>query len=231
MAKIIWDAIGEHLYETGTDHGVLYPTFAGSATGQGYTGGVAWNGLTGFTDKPSGAEATKIFADNIKYLTLRSAEDYGATVTAFTYPPEFGECNGEKLGTTGVHVKQQARKAFGFVCRTLVGNDVDGDDYGEKLHLIYGATASPSEKSYKTVNDSPEAIEFSWDFDTVPVEVGDGFRPTACLEIDTTELTGGKENQKYKDLCDVLFGTDGSGNTEGTAPRLPMPAEVISMMT
>lgn len=229
MSKLVWDKTGTRFYETGTDHGVLYPTYAGDGTGQGYTGGVEWNGLTGFTESPEGAESNPIYADNIKYLNLRSAEDYKATVTAYTYPKEFAECNGERI-VNGVRLRQQPRKAFGFCCRTLIGNDDKGEELGYALHLVYGATASPSEKAYSTVNDSPEAIEFSWDFDTIPVAVGDDYKPTASIEIRTTDFEDGKNNAKLKALEDILFGTDGTGGTEGTEPRLPLPEEVIALM-
>lgn len=220
--KLKWDQTGERFYETGTDHGVLYPQAADGS----YPKGVAWNGLTGFTESPEGAEANAIYADNIKYLNLRGAEDYGATVTAYTYPEEFEECNGRKKGADGVYFGQQPRKAFGFSCRTLVGNDVDGDQHGYKLHLVYGCTAAPSEMAYQTVNDSPEAIEFSWDIDTVPCgEVPDGFKPTAAITIDTTKLENGTENTKLLALLDKLYGTDQAD------PYLPLPTEVVSTMT
>lgn len=223
-----WDQTGERLYETGTDHGVLYLQNASGA----YPKGVAWNGLTGFTESPEGAEANAIYADNIKYLNLRGAEDYGATITAYTYPEDFEECNGRKKGADGVYFGQQPRKAFGFCCRTLVGNDVDGDQFGYKLHLVYGCTAAPSEMAYQTVNDSPEAIEFSWDIDTVPCgEVPEGFKPTAAITIDTTKLEDGMENTKLKTLLSKLYGTAAEGNTEAVDAYLPLPTEVVTMMT
>lgn len=223
-----WDQTGERLYETGTDHGVLYLQNASGA----YPKGVAWNGLTGFTESPDGAEANAIYADNIKYLNLRGAEDYGATITAYTYPEDFEECNGRKKGADGVYFGQQPRKAFGFCCRTLVGNDVDGDQFGYKLHLVYGCTAAPSEMAYQTVNDSPEAIEFSWDIDTVPCgEVPEGFKPTAAITIDTTKLEDGMENTKLKTLLSKLYGTAAEGNTEAVDAYLPLPTEVVATMT
>lgn len=221
-APLTWDDTGKRFYETGTDHGVLYP----QASDGTYPAGVAWNGLTGFTESPEGAEANAIYADNIKYLNLRGAEDYGATITAYTYPEEFEECNGRKKGPDGVYLGQQPRKAFGFCCRTLVGNDVDGDQHGYKLHLVYGCTASPSEMAYQTVNDNPEAIEFSWDIDTVPCgTVPSGFKPTAAITIDTTKLENGVENTKLGTLLEKLYGTDNA------AAYLPLPTEVITTMT
>lgn len=223
--KLKWDQTGDRFYETGTDHAVLYLQNSAGA----YPLGVAWNGLTGFTESPEGAEATAIYADNIKYLNLRGAEDYGATITAYTYPEEFEECNGRKKGPDGVYFGQQPRKAFGFCCRTLVGNDTDGDQHGYKLHLVYGCTASPSEMSYQTVNDSPEAIEFSWEIKTIPCgEVPEGFKPTAAITIDTTKLENGMENAKLALLLDKLYGTDGDN---GTDPYLPLPTEVVTTMT
>lgn len=223
--KLTWDGTGKRLYETGTDHGVLYLQNSDGSYGEG----VAWNGLTGFTESPEGADANPIYADNIKYLNLRGAEDYGATITAYTYPEEFEECNGRKKSADGVYFGQQPRKAFGFSCRTLVGNDVDGDQHGYKLHLVYGCTAAPSEMAYQTVNDSPEAIEFSWEIDTVPCgEVPEGFKPTAAITIDTTKLENGVENTKLLALLDKLYGTNGDN---GTPSYLPLPTEVVTTMT
>ena len=218
---IHWDQDGERLYETGTDRGVLYPE-AGSGEGHAHDGAVAWNGLTGFTESPEGAEANAIYADNIKYLNLRSAEDYGATITAYTYPEEFEECNGRKTGADGVYLGQQPRTTFGFSCRTLIGNDTDGEQHGYKLHLVYGASVSPSEMAYQTVNDSPEAIEFSWDVDTIPnANVPTGMKPCASLTIDSTKA----DATKLAALEAVLYG---SGSTAG---YLPTPAAVCTMMT
>lgn len=227
--KLKWDETGEKLYETGVDHGVLYLQKADGS----YDEGVEWNGLTGFTESPEGAEANAIYADNIKYLNLRGAEDYGCTITAYTYPEEFEECNGRKAptGASGVYLGQQPRKAFGFSCRTLVGNDIDNDQHGYKLHLVYGCTAAPSEMAYQTVNDSPEAIEFSWEIDTVPVGgagIPEGFKPTAAVTIDTTKLENGMNNTKLQTLLETLYGTGGTG---GTAGHLPLPAEVVTIMT
>lgn len=197
MAKIVWDETGKRFFETGVDHGVLYPI---QANGQ-YNKGVAWNGLTGVTESPSGAEATDLYADNIKYLSMRSAETFGATVEAYTYPDEFAECDGSANLVEGVVIGQQSRKIFGLSYRTQVGNDVDGQDHGYKLHLIYGATASPSEKAYATINDSPEAITFSWELATTPVNVT-GFKPTASVTIDSTKA----DPACLKKLEDILYG-------------------------
>lgn len=219
MAKLVWDQTGERLYETGVDHGVLYPI---NSEGK-YTPGVAWNGLTGVTESPSGAEATDLYADNIKYLSMRSAETYGCTIEAYTYPEEFEQCDGSATLATGVTIGQQARKVFGFCYRTLIGNDVDGQEHGYKLHLVYGATASPSERAYATVNDSPEAITFSWEVTTTPVNVAD-LKPTACITIDSTKA----DPDCLAALEAVLYGTDEP--TTGT-PRLPLPDEVKTLMT
>lgn len=214
MSKLVWDQVGERLYETGTKKGVLYP-FESNA----YAKGVAWNGLTAVTESPSGAEATAIYADDIKYLNLRSAEEFGATIEAYTYPDEFAECDGSAYIAPGIKIGQQKRKMFGFSYTTTVGNDTEGDDHGYKIHLVYGATASPSEKSYQTINDSPEAITFSWEVATTPVEVK-GFKPTATLEIDSTKV----DADKLEALEDILYGT------ENAEPRLPLPDEVVTLV-
>ena len=211
--KLVWDETGKRTYETGVSKGVLYPQAAGA-----YPKGVAWNGLTAVTESPSGAEATPLYADNIKYLNLMSAEEFGATVEAYTYPDEFGVCNGEASLVEGVSIGQQTRSAFGMAYQTKVGNDVDADA-GYKIHLIYGALAAPSEKAYATVNDSPEAITFSWELTTTPVEV-DGFKPTATLVIDSTKV----EASKLAALEKVLYG---DADTEA---RLPLPNEVLSII-
>lgn len=213
--KLSWDQIGERTYETGVDKGVLYPIQAGNV----YSKGFAWNGLTGVTESPSGAEATPLYADNIKYLNLLSAEDFGATVEAYTYPDEFGECNGESNIATGISVGQQARKMFGMSYRTKLGNDAN-PEAGYKIHLIYGAQAAPSEKAYATVNDSPEAITFSWELSTTPVEVP-GMKPTASLVIDSTKV----DADKLAQLEDILYGTASAD------ARLPLPSEVIAIVT
>ena len=218
MARLTWDQTGERLYETGVDRGVLYINGTGT-----YDKGVAWNGLTGVTESPSGAEATDLYADNIKYLSMRSAETFGATIEAYTYPDEFAECDGSASLATGVTIGQQSRKTFGLCYRTQIGNDVDLNDHGYKLHLIYGCSASPSEKAYATINDSPEAITFSWELTTTPVNVT-GFKPTACIIIDSTKA----DPECLTALEDILYGTDTGGST---SPRLPLPDEVKTIMT
>lgn len=221
--RLVWDETGKRLYETGTDHGVLYP-YANGKPGDG----VAWYGLTGVTESPSGAEATALYADNIKYLSLRSVEEFGGTIEAYTYPDEWGECDGSAEAATGVRFGQQTRKVFGLCYRTKIGNDEDFDDHGYKLHLVYGATASPSEKAYQTINDSPEAITFSWEFETNPVAV-DGYKPVAHIEIDSTKAN----KEKLTALEEILYGKDpvtGNQSSAGVAPRLPLPAEVITLM-
>ena len=215
MAALTWDASGEHYYETGVDHGVLYIPIGGV-----YSTGVAWNGLTAVTESPSGAEATAQYADNIKYLNLVSAEEFGATIEAYTYPDEFAECNGEAELAQGVNVGQQARSTFGLSYRTKVGNDTDGQDHAYKLHLVYGATAAPSEKAYSSVNDSPEAIAFSWEISTVPVSVA-GMSPTASITIDSRTA----DQTRLEALEKILYGA------EEAEPRLPLPDEVKTLMT
>lgn len=216
-----WDKTGEHVYETGVDRGVLYVMDANGA----YPQGVAWNGLTSISESPSGAEANAIYADNIKYLNLFSAEEFGATIEAYTYPDEFALCDGSAALLTGVMIGQQPRKTFGLCYRTVVGNDVAGESYGYKIHIIYGAMASPSEKAYQTINDSPEAITFSWELNTTPVNVT-GHKPTATLVIDSTKTTEGKMTA----IEQVLYGTPASGNTEAVAARLPLPDEIATIM-
>ena len=213
---LVWDATGERMYETGVKKGVLYVQ---SASGT-YPKGVAWNGLTAVTENPSGAEANAIYADDMKYLNLYSAEEFGATVEAYTYPDEFAECDGSAELVPGVVIGQQKRKAFGLCYRTVLGNDVLNDEYGYKLHIIYGATASPSEKAYNTVSDSPEAITFSWAVTTTPVNVA-GMKPTASLVIDSTKV----DKSKLAALETILYGN------ETTEPRLPLPDEIKTLMT
>lgn len=216
MPKLVWDKTGERYYETGVKQGVLYPI-----DNQGtYPKGVAWNGLTNVTESPSGAEATALYADDIKYLNLISTEEFGGTVEAYTYPDEFAECDGSASLAAGVYIGQQPRKTFGLCYRTTVGNDVDNNNYGYKLHLVYGALASPSEKAYATINDSPEAITFSWEFSTTPVNVT-GFKPTASITIDSTKV----DPQKLAALEAILYGGD-----EAEA-RLPLPDEVAQIIT
>ena len=216
MSKLVWDKTGERLYETGVKQGVLYPQ-AASGT---YPKGVAWNGLTNITESPSGAEATALYADDIKYLNLVSAEELGGTIEAYTYPDEFAECDGSAALTEGVFIGQQDRKTFGLCYRTTLGNDVDSNGHGYKLHLIYGALAAPSEKAYATINDSPEAITFSWEFKTTPVNVT-GHKPTASLTLDSTKVS----ETKMAALEKVLYG---DGETEA---RLPLPDEVVQILT
>lgn len=215
MSKLVWDADGERLFETGVRNGVLYLK---NSSGAYYTG-VAWNGLTGVTESPSGAEATALYADDIKYLNLISAEEFGGTIEAYMYPDEFMQCDGSAAIVTGVVAGQQVRKPFGLVYKTEIGNDVDGNEHGYKLHLVYGCLASPSERSYSTINDSPEAITFSWEFKTTPVNVT-GLKPTALLTIDSTKVDAAKLAQ----LEDVLFGT------AATDPRMPLPDEVATII-
>lgn len=216
MAALTWDETGKRLYETGVRKGVLYVQDNNGT----YPKGVAWNGLTAVTESPSGAESNPLYADDIKYLDLRSAEEFGATIEAYTYPDEFAECDGTAELAEGVMIGQQARKSFGLSYRTVLGNDIVNDAYGYKLHLIYGATASPSEKGYQTVNDSPEAISFSWELTTTPVNVT-GMKPTAIITIDSTKA----DPTKLKALEAILYG---SGETEA---RLPLPDEVKTLMT
>lgn len=215
MAKLVWDQVGQKTYETGVNEGVLYPM---DSDGK-YSKGVAWNGLVNVTEKPSGAEASPIYADNIKYLNLVAAEEFGASIQAYTYPNEFAECDGSKELAPGVYAGQQSRKTFGLSYKTIIGNDTDGEQYGYKIHLIYGALASPSEKAYATINNSPNAITFSWDVKTTPVPV-EGCKPTASLTIDSTKV----EAEKLKVLLDVLQGTNDKD------PRLPLPDEIIEIL-
>ena len=215
MAKIKWDETGEKIYETGVKYGVLYLP---NETGQ-YVKGVAWNGLTAVTESPSGAESTPLYADDIKYVELFSAEEFGATIEAYTYPAEFEACDGSASLGEGVTIGQQDRKAFGICYRTVVGNDVKGNEHGYKLHLVYGAKAKPSEKAYATVNDSPEAVTFSWEVTTTPVNVA-GFKPTASVTIDSTKI----QPDKLKAIEDKLYGT------ETQEPTLLMPDEIKQML-
>lgn len=215
MSKLVWDQDGQRLYETGVSQGVLYL----KTTEGKYENGVAWNGLTAVTESPSGAEPSPLYANDIKYLNLMSTEEYGATIEAYTYPDEFAECDGSASIATGVYIGQQARKTFGMCYKTVVGNDTENNAYGYKLHLIYGALAAPSEKAYSTINDSPEAVTFSWEVTTTPVAVT-GHKPTACVTIDSTKCV----EEKLAALEAILFGS------EDSEPRLPLPDEIATLM-
>lgn len=221
MSKIEWDKTGEKLYETGVKNGVLYlPDESGA-----YINGVAWNGLTSVKESPSGAEATPLYADDIKYLELTSAEEFGGTLECYTYPDEFAECDGSAEVAPGVIIGQQNRKTFGLCYRTTLGNDIKSNEYGYKLHLIYGAKASPSEKAYSTINDSPEAITFSYEISTTPVNVT-GYKPTASLIVDSTKVSA----EKMAALEAILYGKDGVESSPNNNPRLPLPDEVITLL-
>lgn len=215
MSKLVWDATGERLYETGISNGVIYPQAAGGT----YPKGAAWNGLTAVTESPSGAEPTPLYADNIKYLTLMSAEEFGFTIEAYMYPDEFAACNGEGELVPGVKIGQQKRNQFGLCYKSIIGNDTEGETYGYKLHLVYGALAAPSEVSRTTVNDSPEAATMSWECSTTPVTVAN-FKPTSHIVIDSTEA----DAVKLQALLDVLYGS------ESEEARLPLPDEVTTLM-
>ena len=222
MSKIKWDETGKRFFETGVDHAVLYPIDANST----YSSGVAWNGIIGINETPSGAEANPLYADNIKYLNLVAAEDFGLTIEAYTYPDEWAACDGSAEISTGVVVGQQNRKTFGLCYRTKLGNDVDGQDHGYKLHLVYGCLAAPSERNHQTVNETPDALTFSWTVTTTPVDVP-GFKPTACLTLDSTKV----DATKLANLEDILFGKDPTtvGGNDGVDARLPLPNEIITM--
>lgn len=224
MSKLVWDKTGERFYETGVSQGVLYP----QATGGTYPKGVAWNGLTAVTESPSGAEATALYADDIKYLNLLSTEEFGATVEAYTYPKEFEACDGSASLAEGVTIGQQKRQSFGMCYRTVLGNDTENNEHGYKLHIIYGAQAAPSEKAYATINDSPEAITFSWELTTTPVSVT-GYKPTASLTIDSTKVDAGQ----LAKLEEILYGKDPTGpeKQDGVEPRLPLPDEIAEIFS
>lgn len=250
MAKLVWDKIGERIFEMGDRDVALYPynnvettiTVGNKTYKSHYTPGVAWNGITAMTESPSGAEATDLWADDIKYATMRSAEQFGGTIEAYTYPDAWMECDGSAEVATGVILGQQRRKAFGLAYITTVGNDTEQNDYGEKIHLIYGATASPSERSYATINDSPDAITFSWEYETTPVDVGtiDGveYKKVSCITIDERKVVytgnGGTEDATKRALWnsfkDIIFGKDPTteGGNDGIDPMLLMPADVIA---
>ena len=215
MSRLIWDNTGERFYETGTDHGVLFKKNSDGT----YAKGVNWNGLSGVSDSPSGAEASPVWADNIKYINLMSNEEFGATITAYQSPAEFDECDGTVSPIAGMRVRQQSRKEFGFSWRTKIGNDTDGSDHGYVIHVAYNCIASPSEKSYQTINDSPEAMELSWELSTTPVDIP-GMKPSAKIEFDSTLLTAAQ----MKIVEDTLWGTENSD------PRLPSPSEWIALL-
>lgn len=224
MSKLVWDQIGEHFFETGVDHGVLYKLDAQGA----YTNAFPWNGLTAVNENPTGAEGNAQYADNIKYLNLISAEEWEGTIEAFTYPDEFAECDGSKSLLQGMEIGQQPRKMFGFAYRTLIGNDVAGQDLGYKIHVVYGCNASPSQKNYQTVNDSPEAIALSWDVKTTPVPVTDS-KPTATLVFDSTKLTA----NQMKAVKDTLYGVDADPEhqIEASDGWLPLPDKWVEILS
>lgn len=225
MSKLVWDQAGQKIYESGTKNGVLFT----QNTDGTYATGVAWNGLTAITESPSGAEENALYADDIKYASLRSAEEFGGTIEAYTAPDEWRQCNGEAelASGSGIVVGQQKRKAFGLSFVTSIGNDTDGIDHGYKIHLVYGATVSPSERAYQTINDSPDAITMSWEFTTTPINVGvTGMKPTSLITIDSTKVTSGVLTA----IENMLYGTDAEGNTEATDPQLPLPADIIRIL-
>ena len=230
MPRLNWDAPTEHLFETGVDQGVLYVYDETKQTTNKYGTGVVWNGLTNVSENPSGAEPTALWADNIKYLNLMSAEQFACTIEAYTYPDEFGVCDGSAAIATGINIRQQKRATFGFCYRTRIGNDAVGDSLGYKIHIVYGCLASPSERSYATVNDSPEAITFSWEVNTTPITIGKindvEYRPTSYLEIDSTKI----DSAKLTILENALYGTNGEGQATGTDPYLPLPSEILTLI-
>ena len=221
MSKLVWDNIGDKLFETGTKNGVIYPM-----VNNAYSIGVAWNGLTSVSEKPAGADETEFWADDIKYGSVRAAETFGATIEAYTYPDEFAVCDGSAQPVSGVTVGQQSRRPFGFSYTSTIGNDTDGLEHGYKIHLIYNATVSPSERGYQTINDSPDAITFSWELATTPVPITDHpeLKPTSCITIDSTRFTSTEAKAKLDAFKEILYGS----TTED--PRLPLPAEVISLL-
>ena len=223
MARLVWDKTGEHFYETGVKNVVLYPM-----SGNSYGEGVAWNGVTSIEENPSGADFNAIYADDIKDLNIQGAEEFGATIGAYTFPDEFAECDGSAVPVDGVAVGQQSRKAFGLCYRTTIGNDTEGIEYGYKLHIVYGARVTPSGKSYSTINDSPEPAEMSWEMNTTPVAVS-GFKPTSIITIDSTKFSAQADKAKLTALEDMLYGKDGEGQAS-TAPSLPLPDLVLSTL-
>lgn len=222
MSRLIWDKVGEHLYETGVDHAVLYLY---DTAKQAYVEGVAWNGITSVSESPTGGDNNDYYADNIKYLNIKSAEDFAATIGCYTYPDEWGVCNGEAEYVKGISFTQQTRATFGLCYRTKIGNDTENIDHGYKLHLIYGATSSPSSRDYNSINDNPDPAEFSFEIATTPVPV-DGYKPTAHVIIDSTKI----DLEELKKLEDVLYGTNGEGENAGTSARLPLPNEISEII-
>lgn len=233
MAKLIWDATGEHFYQTGTKNGIYFPTLTDTTATDyhlGYGKGVAWNGLTGVTETPSGAEENAQYADDIKYLALRGTEDFGGTIECFAYPDAFKQSNGEVSPVTGMTIGQQSRRAFGFAFKSVKGNEVLGNDYGEMIHIIYNATISPSERAYATINQDPEAITFSYEFTTTPINVsisieGQTFKKTSLVTIDSTLLSGGVNNAKYKQIWETLEGTSEKDS------QILLPHEVYTILS
>lgn len=223
--RLAWDQDGQRLYETGVDRGVIYPK-----NGSSYGNGVAWNGLTAVTERPSGAENNAVYADNMKYLNLKANEEFGITIEAYTYPDEFAECDGSKAAVAGLYINQQTRKPFGFSYRTRIGSDTDGVDHGYKIHIVYNCEAAPSEKNRQTINESPEAIAFSWEVDTTPVQINDYFRPCAHIEIDSTKVTSAQltwiENKLYG--TDAVAAGDGQSAVSAAAPTLPSPSDILT---
>lgn len=229
MSRLIWDEPKDRLYETGISNVVLYKQ---NSFGE-YPEGVAWNGVTTVTESPSGADESALYADNIKYLSLRAAENIGGTIEAYTYPDEWKECDGRRSPIKGLEVSQQVRKSFGLAYKTILGNDIDDNDYSYKLHLFYNLTAAPSERSYATVNESPEAITFSWTLTSTPINMPNGLKASALLTIDASKFTTEQEIKNLHDLEDILYGTDAdaTAGTEATVARLPLPAEVIGVLS
>lgn len=226
MPALVWDTIGERYYQTGIEQAVLYPV----DTNGTYTEGIAWSGITSVSESPSGADANKQYADNINYITLYSVEEYSGTIEAFTYPDEWMQCDGSlsPANVPGILIGQQPRKGFGLSYITKIGNDTVGQDLAYKIHLVYGCRASPSDRSFESVNDSPEAITFSWEFTTTPVAV-EGYQPTSLLTIDSRMFTDANAT-KLTDFLKVIHGSDGTGNSDGTTARLPLPDEVIDLL-
>lgn len=222
MSRLEWDKVGEHLYETGVDRGVLYLY---DSAKQAYLDGEAWNGLTSVSENPTGGDNNEYYADNIKYLNIKAAEDFAATVGCYTYPDSWAACNGEAEYVKGISLTQQTRATFGLCYRTKIGNDTENIDHGYKLHLVYGATSSPTSKDYNTINDNPDPAEFSFDIATTPVPV-EGYKPTAHIIINSTKI----DPDELKKLEDVLYGTNGEGDSDGTAPRLPLPNELPEIL-